>query len=699
MKVSPFYLLLIASILPFMVLIVSPLSIYCGNIHEISFGLIDVAFPIIGIFLCITILLLLFLLLFQRYPKLLSVFTGLLVGLAISTWIQSQLLVWNFGPFRGQGVDWSKWELQKYLDALIWILVITGTTLLFIWRKKKLEIALITGVYLLGFLSVINSFASVHDYKKESIEIAEYKKIFSFHPDNNVLIIILDAFQSDYFDLIATSFPEEVHPFDGFTFYRNTISRFPTTKGSIPSILTGTASGNNKYMKKYLAGLKSKPDLIKAYKNKSYITHFVGLEATYPEVIPMSWVVLELNSNVVHPVYIYLDYAAFRALPTCLKDDVYDNGNWFLSFMMRRDYPPDQHGYDIRFLELFEKYSSLNQAIKGSFKILHFFCSHPPFNVNEDLHFDPSLKGETGYIRQARGALKLADRVLTKLKELGLYDKSEIFIISDHGSWEFLPGRSGDLIQTAYGSIPLKVISSSHALLLHKPLNTKGALRTSMTPMEISDLPCLLGLQNFKINCDEHNKALLGNDRNRTFYFYDWEDDNNFQSDSLPAMTEYIIRGSAGKPENYRKAYQTGTEIKFSSEDTASLVSFLGKGWSWQEPTHRWTDGDSAALSFQLDHSPHKDLVLRLWGLGFNDLGKTESRIVQVIVNGNPVALWDMCEEKQFRALIPCSLAPDGLINIVFRISNPIDPSGSIHSLETRRLGMMVKKVVIEEKP
>ena len=714
MKYSKLFLVSIACALPFMIMIVSPLSFYLGNVNEIAFDLEDVAAPVAGFFVAASVVLFCLLYLFRLWPKPSAILAGLLVGMAMAVWVQSQLLVWNFGQFNGRDIDWSKWRPQMFLGGTIWILIISFSIIGFRKRIKKFENSVLMAVYLLGFLSVTSSFVVAPKNTKATIDDAEYRNLFNFHPDRNVLVVLLDAFQSDYFDLISKDYPDEVNELDGFTFYRNTISRYPSTMGSLPSIMTGAVYKNQMPFPDFIAESREKFGLMRAYRNKSYTTHFAGLEGTYPLAMSMQRIVDKLGTEKVNPVYEYLDYGAFRALPTFLKIKIYDKGNWFLSAIMRTKYPPGDHGTDLRFLNLFQERANVKPVSAGSFKILHFCFPHPPVNVDEKLEFNSGLSGENGYTRQARGAVKLACEILKKLKSLGIYDNTEIVIMSDHGTWEYLPKNQVETDSVALSQVPTKVQSSSHALLLHKPAYAKSRMVVNEMPLESTDLACMLGLPNSNNDCGTYQGALAGESRQRSFYFYEWVVED-YQREYLPDMTEYIITGNAYSRQSYhlgnsfpspkskkeleaRSPYKVVREIRFSAEGKGEEEASLLNGWSWPEPTHRWTEGPVAGLSIKLPKKPQRDMMLRLWGDGYYDKRKNEFQKVTVFVNSKQLITWTMSHEGEYNVPFKASMAQDGVLNIVFKLSNPCNAQLPEHAKDPREFGLLVEKLSIEEK-
>jgi hypothetical protein len=697
-KPSKKVLFSVVCILPIMLGFIVPLSFYLGNKNEIvinlSVVLLAVAFIVIGF----SILLFLLLSFIQPYSKTLGMLMGFILGLAIAIWIQSQLFVWDFGQFNGQIIDWGRWKSQMYLEGVVWFIIITFFTFWFYRVKKKIQTTLIMAVYLLGLLSVLTSYLTAPKNTESRISEPLCNDTFAFHPQKNVIIILLDAFQSDYFDYVLKKYHEDLSFFDGFIFYRNTISKFPTTKGSLPSILTGAVYQNEQKYLDYISDSRKKFDLMYAYNDMSYKTCFVGIKGTYPDVISMKRIVDMSNTNKINPLVEYFDYALFRALPTFFKPKIYDNGNWLFSSIDQKGYPPREHGTDIRFLELFEDRAYVKSEGKGTFKILHFYISHPPWNVNQNLKFDPKLFGETGYLQQIKGSVKLCSRMLKKLKEIGIYDSSEIIIMSDHGTWEFLVSDQKDLNTNAGAFIPQKIISSSHALLLYKPVNSKGKIQVNDIPLETTDLSCLLGLSNKNIDCNNFNIAKSGGNRQRIFYFYEWSKNNRFRDEHLPKIKEYIVNGHAYRHENYHPAYKLGKEVRFSKDGQGEADPYLLSGWSWQESTHRWTDGPSAGLMIQLEKAPTQDMILRLWGLGYSDQIKKEFQQVNVSINGYQIAKWTMYQEGQYEASIKSTIAPDGLLKIVFNMSNPRNPNSPENSKDNRKLGLLVKKLIIVNK-
>src|SRR6185436_19727519 len=62
---------------------------------------------------------------------------------------------------------------------------------------------------------------------------------FAFSPTRNVVILVLDTFQTDLFQELLDDDAGLAAKFEGFTYFRNAVGGFPSTAASVPLILTG----------------------------------------------------------------------------------------------------------------------------------------------------------------------------------------------------------------------------------------------------------------------------------------------------------------------------------------------------------------------------------------------------------------------------------------------------------------------------
>lgn len=90
--------------------------------------------------------------------------------------------------------------------------------------------------------------------------------------------------------------------------------------------------------------------------------------------------------------------------------------------------------------------------------------------------------------------------------------------------------------------------------------------------------------------------------------------------------------------------------------------------------------------------------MLRIKAFPYLARGEIDRHIVDVRVNGEKVTQWNMQGGTWYEAKIPAALVgEDGLLQVVFDISNPASPAEYGHSSDARKLGMGVRELVIKE--
>lgn len=710
----PFFLdkLISALLLPLMLTLVAPFSFSFGNSDELSFSLSDVVLPAVGVFIALSIVFFSVLSVLSRYPTAYRVARGLSLGVAACLWIQSQVLIWPFGPLDGRGMDWARWRLHMWMEAVIWIALLIVATYIAIRSTRTIRhVERVTG--LLAVLSLASGYW--FDYqpqpKKDTVQ---FDNLFEFGKEHNILVIILDSFQSDYFDHIANLYPREVEFLDGFTYFQNTISGYPTTKANIPFLLSGVPYKNEKPFKDYLETEFKDKDIRAQLASIGYEVHYAGWASAVDDVTRFR-TILDTLGTVWPPDWIsFLDYGLFRCLPTAVKPYVYANDKWFLSRLFSADYPPSSHGRDIQFLELFEKRATIAKEDKKTFKILHFATPHFPLVMDENLKtMTGTMDRVDAYIRQARGGLAIVRRLLSKILSIMAYDATEVFVVSDHGSRQLPIRKTIGNTNPSITDVPDSVRSSSFALMLHKPVNARGPLIRNGTPLRLGDFKCLLGVDfpTRKHDCQEFESALSGKPRHREFYWYNWTHEG-WKLPFLDDIQVFSLDGHAWDASNWSygtrrfvegeqydmsvaPTYKIGTPIKFSVQSNPR--HYLREGWSHQEKNHRWTEGNRAVVRFRLEKPSTDDLTLRMFATGYLANGRLKHQEVEVSVNRRPLTKWFVDKWRWYHVIIPSALTARGELTISFSISNATSPYEAGVGSGFRRLGIAVSSMIVEK--
>ncbi|HHS8255165.1 TPA: sulfatase-like hydrolase/transferase, partial [Legionella anisa] len=633
--------------------------------------------------------------------------SGLLVGLALSAWVQSQLFAWDFGPLDGNGINWSKWSTQAHVELLVWFFLISAVITLSFRSKNKLFI-LAQGSLLLGALSLVTAWMSSDYHPKKNNDQAAAKSLFSFHKKNNKLLIILDTFQSDIFNEIAQTWPEEVAFLRGFTFYPNTVGGYPSTIASLPLILTGQFYKNEIPMKDWTKANYSTLNLADYHTEKGYgasiisiisSTQFEGIRAKKAFMVSLgdkTWVGISKNQ-----LLLLLTGSLFRSVPTKLKSEFYDKYKW-----LRLDFIGD----DLRFLKALEKNAEVNSNNRGEFKVYHYSGVHPPYLVNEFLKYEKDMPHtRESYVRHARGVLRFLRSNLELLQKLGIYDPAEILVIGDHGKG-FWPADAHGSAKALDDGIDTGALGAARPLFLYKPNTSITPLTYSNKSLHLADIVCILSWSDGKFPCGTDRLSKVDAKKKRTFLFYRWSDPL-WDKTYLPPMSEYVIHGDVRNIQSWKNLnreyaagsvkqlikfaeYKLGTPLSFAQE--GNVAEFLKQGWSGQEKDHRWTEGSKSRLGLYIKQEKPQSLSLRLHASAFPTKDRKPQQI-KVLVNEHQVASWTMLELDWYEATIPAKIIGNGLLDIKFIIAEPTAPSEISESLDHRKLGIFAQEIIIDE--
>ena len=540
--------LVLALPLPFIIFGVAPITMFLGNLEEYTLNLSSIL-GLFCVFLAAFFVLTALFILASRADTIVRVLSGIVIGVSISALIH--IFIWDFGPLDGRGIIWKDFNTNIIFEIAAWLLI---CTLMFFLAIRRLDIrgllATSKSVFFLAVLSLLYPlFSSIPNWN--SLSSKQYKPIeeaFAFHPENNAIIIVLDTFQGDIFQEISERFPEESAFLSGFSYYPDAVSGYPTTKHSIPQILTGQFYTNQiPWTKETQKAFYSEDYLPKYYLDKGYgVTgdfhrfefNTLGSETSFaPNIRDYSFFGLSEEQMK------FIDVGLFRAAPIFLKESIYKEGGWFLS-RIRSDInsPPPPHGSDFRFVQNFINNANISSKKNGEFKFIHLMGAHYPLFLNEKAEYiGPQPDSREAFLNQSRGALRLAKELITTLKKIGVYDKANILVISDHGAAGRQPYDLKEDINRS--QIELTYLGAARPLFLHKPSGSQGLLRHNNTPVHLSFVPCFLsGFEGF--SCQDAKKSFEGEEVLRKHYRYNWRHEFWFKKFS-PSMTLYEIKGDS----------------------------------------------------------------------------------------------------------------------------------------------------------
>ena len=504
-------------------------------------------------------------------------YVAALFSLGVLLWVQGSLLVADYGLLDGGGLDLASHAWRAPFEIGLWVGLAALATVFATAVARAAPVASSLLVTLQATLLLLPAIA-LTDRSTSAGPAGEGAaagwrlpppEIYELSSTRNLIHIVLDMFPSHTFaEILDTDRSAFDRNWSGFTFFRDHLGAFRTTKASMPAMLTGVAYRNEMPFKDFLA----RPSVFHALGQHGYrLRSLTSLSSDFPlRSVP--------GADTAIRYYIprpygrqrdYLDAAAaqlldlslFRHAPHGVKARVYREQQWLLQQRLaeRRDAAgiAERPFGDAAFLLEFARRITLG-GDAPVYTFMHLITPHPPLVTDADCAYAGKRLPLTAvyYTAQARCALAAVRALLDQLRALDLYDRSAIIVTSDHGSARFRPENH-----------PLRGIRSpardldwiepeATPLLLIKPFGAQGPLHTSYAPTAITDMPAtLLDLAGLPNTLGRGTSALALDPaalRERTYAHYSYGRRNIYASPYFDVLHVFSVNGPSTSPEAWR---------------------------------------------------------------------------------------------------------------------------------------------------
>ncbi|MFA5117853.1 MAG: sulfatase-like hydrolase/transferase [Candidatus Omnitrophota bacterium] len=482
-----------------------------------------------------------------------------IAGASVLIWLQGNVFVWSYGVFDGRQIEWDQFRGRGIIDALAWL---SGAALV-VFKAQQARAGLrklAAGLLLIQFISALWTMIQASQLPSAEKVVIDNKNLTRYSSEKNVIILLLDAFETDVFQEIIDEDPAEGGPFQGFTYFRNAVAPFQCTYPAIVTIMTGRYYDNTVEIQRFIKDEFTRRSLPSVLRDRGFTVELYPYFNPYSiycdPALASNLVVAKKRLRAKDIAHIY-DIALFRSCPQQLKKALYRDQRWFIrrlfsrgsgkrSGRFRQDQLPPSQRHEFRETVRFFRETSAGLSLSENmklFKYIHLPGMHFPLMFNEALEPELLPSDRQGYKKQARGLLKLVSMFLSGLKEAGIYDNSLIVIMGDHGALGdvYLPqekrGNAGQLYYPGRGGgLPLVLI---------KPFDASGRMRVSDAAVSLSDIPRTI-MSELHLKDDFPGVSMFdegaSEERARKFYAYSWNE-QKIKEDYLPVMTEYSISG------------------------------------------------------------------------------------------------------------------------------------------------------------
>lgn len=641
------------------VMLFSPFVVYVTNASELWFKLSDFM-PMLCLW-SLGAVVFLFVVLGVLPKKITSFVSVVLFALGVGTYIQGQILKNDYGTLNGQEIEWNARSETAVLSIIVWLACVLGAIAIYlVFNVKALNVIKWFSVALIAYEMLMSAMLIFqyrdNIFRSEDEFALTNKGLLDVSAENNVIVLVLDAYGGSTFLEVEENYPEVDEIFDGFRFYPDTTCVAAETKYAVPYLLTGKVFTQPVTYKEYLKQSYSDSKLLKkfrkgnvnagvyAYSGFTYFSESDNLINFAQEKIkPSSYTGLSKDM---------LKLSMFRATPYFLKKYFWMYSGDFDKYKVSSGsdaFNAGGYGFDADNVGFYNVLKDNGLSIvedNSVFRYIHLFGNHTPYKEDET-----GLDGETDKIRQARGCMVYVDEYFKQLKELGVYDNSYIIVTADHGS-----NGNGDLSLQC------------NPVLLVKPTNSRGVLERVDTPIYLSCFEdMLLNALDGSIEFPEKWNEVLNK---RPFF----KGDGRF-----PGVEEYYIDGKAyeaptvvatGRLYNgnlldenakYPK-YELGDLLEFRYENE-SVAKYVTQGMLFVDKDFTMLTSDKTVFRFDIKNK--FDYVRAYVRCYLNNNGKK----VRILANGN-VVYDDYYDAGEFQIDIPKEYFPDGKLELIIEHEN-----------------------------
>lgn len=500
-----------------------------------------------------------------------------------------------------------------------------------------------------------------------------------FSSEQNVLVVLLDTFQSDFLVDVLNAEPGLRERFAGFVNYRQAAGVAPTTYLSLPAIHSGVTYEPGMALRGYydravvegsfLSGLAEKgfrADLLNPMMNKCP----KGVRCLSDEVLLNGLARGSVESSV-----LLIDLALLRSVPAVLRNRVFNQGMFVLGNLLD---PQSGHPRSNEALRLVTARASVGGP--PSVKFLHLFGSHPPARIDAQCQVGVWRDWtRENAIAQDRCALRLVGELLSQLDRLAVLDATTVVVLADHGAGLPIPPAS---VMQAYAA----------PLLMIKPPRSREPLRDSDASVSVADVAAsVCDLTRACKASAGQSVALAGKEGAGSggFYVdYTWQHPY-WYLESVPISARYRIAGSPWDPLSWRlEGDGSGltAELRFGGNDDPR---HFGPGWWTTERTgdgrdFRWVVGHRAVVYLKPAADWRGEIGLR----GFTHPGN-DRQALEVFIDGKPVWRGPFAPELNITLDEKSKPGAAFALGLVFAQDEPPGP------MDTRRLSGAIERILL----
>ena len=379
--------------------------------------------------------------------------------LTVGAYCQSLFMNQGMMPADGGFIGWTEPYFVSRMvgSGIVWLLILAVPLVLsrrhrHLWLKATTVAAcLIMAVQLVGVGSVVWE-ARGQAAEEAGKPYVTQGGLLSLAPQNNVVVFVLDTYDTEIMDEILAEDPDYLESFRGFTYFPDSTGTMIPTSNAVPYMLTGQKPQPGQSIGEYRRTRYAEGRLLPTLHEKGYTlgiyTDALMMDYRNPAERRLTEDTLNIHPIDHAPIDVWQTFLAcsqcalYREAPWVAKplfwyytSDL--NNRMIAGGLMDGDLNDMLYELDDgALLQLIrERRLSIDEPdAAGAFRFIHLFGPHFPFSLDEDGQFIGTNR--SNQMAQAKGSMRVVEAYLDQMRELGLYDGATVIVTADHGIWD-----------------------------------------------------------------------------------------------------------------------------------------------------------------------------------------------------------------------------------------------------------------------
>lgn len=596
---------------------------------------------------------------------------GVLLGLGVAALLQGNGLNADYGALNGQAIVWEDYTVYGLINTALWAGILFICLSLRQWKRFGALCVVLPCLLAVGEGGWI-AYRAAQAPTPQTETYLSQAGLYTVGTEENLLVLVLDSVDADQFAQALAEDPDLSRRLEGFTWYRNAMGLSDPTKYGLPALLTGQAYTQPVDYAGFIAAAYADAPLYTMLAGDVWDARFftdsryVSLDAGVVDNLAREELAVNDPAGLTRDL---LRLCAFRYAPHFLKPQLWMYSNVFLPYAQAQGepvYEVTDPAFDARLRE-----EGLEATVERAFRLIHLTGMHPPYTMDADCQYQ--AQGVTAQ-EQMRGCLRLAEDYLEQLRALGVYDRSAVLILADHGTETvhrplLLLKRPGDTGEMAVNDAPV-----SYADL---PATYVALLTGAQTGTELWSIP--QGQARTRLYYHESS-------RNNAFNLYE------YSTQALsPSWEELLPTGRVFHGDSLEAAapYTLGETLYFDLRATAR--PYLVSGFSSADFHSTWTVGESGRISLPLARLPRSDtLTVEMKFLSI--MGGSQRLRVDC---GGQTVFEGTVTDYTLRFSFPASLVQDQTLTLDFTYPDAISHLEAGLSEDTRQVAFAVTELTV----